>query len=394
MRGRKLITIIILILACGSKSFAQQGISYEEANAKSYELYEKADWKALLEYGKEYVTASPDFILLRLRMGYAAFMLNNFSEALKQYDAVLIKDSYNETAHYYSWLCRKYLNQSELADAQLKYFSKEMKEKEKLQSFAVTQVGTEVSYKNTQLQSRGDGLYARVDLHTRLFPNVNMYHAVALFNQTIAEPKLTAVTKNNSIAINQKEYYNKTIINLNKKWQLVAAYHYLYTPFNNYVYNNHIGLAGLKYNSHYFTIQADAIVGNLTDTSLQQYNAQLTVNPLGNMNLYSISTGSFSNRNNKSSFNFKQVLGAKLLKFLWLEGNVTLGSFSNFMENDALYVYNAIDRNLFKAGATAYITISPKLILQLGYTFEQRELYKSINTFNQHSITGGLSCKF
>jgi hypothetical protein len=291
-------------------------------------------------------------------------------------------------------LCRKYLNQSELADAHLKYFSKEMKEKEKLQSFAVTQVGTEVSYKRTLLNARGDGLYARIDLHTRLLPNVNMYQAVALYNQTIAEQKLRAVKNNNNIAINQKEYYNKTIINLNKKWQLLAAYHYLYTPFNNYIYNNQIGLAGFKYNSHYFTLQADAIVGNITDTSLQQYNAQLALYPLGNINLYSISTGSVSNRNNKSSFNFKQVLGIKLLKFLWIEGNVTLGSFSNFMENDALYVYNAIDRNLLKAGATAYISISPKVTMQLGYTFEQRELYKSINTFNQHSITGGLSCKF
>jgi hypothetical protein len=57
-------------------------------------------------------------------------------------------------------------------------------------------------------------------------------------------------------------------------------------------------------------------------------------------------------------------------------------------------VYNAIDKNLFKAGATAYIAITPKVTLQLGYTFEQREIYKSINSFNQHSITGGISCKF
>lgn len=221
-----------------------------------------------------------------------------------------------------------------------------------------------------------------------------MYHAVAIYNQSIAEPKLPTVTNNSNIDINQKEYYNKTIINLNKKWQLVAAYHYLYTPFNNLTYNSNIGLVGIKYNSHYFTIQADGIFGKMTDTSLQQYNLQLGLYPLGNLNLYSFSTASLSNRNTKSAFNFKQVLGAKLLKFLWLEGNATFGSFSNFMENDALYVYNAIDKNKFKAGATAYITLNPKITAQLGYTFEQRELFKSINTFNQHSITGGLSCKF
>lgn len=393
MRCRKLITIFIFLLAC-SKTQAQQTISYEEADAKSYELYEKGDWKKLLQYGKDNVAQAPDFILLRLRMGYAAFMLNNFSEALKQYDAVLKNDSYNETAHYYSWLCRKYLNLGELADAHLKYFSAEALKKEAIQNFTVTQIGTEVSYKSTELKPRGNGIYTRIDLHTRLHRGIYMYHAGALYNQTIAEPKLPAVTNNKSIAINQKEYYNKTIINLNKQWHLIGAYHYLYTPFNNFIYNNHIGLAGIKYNSYYFTVQADAIFGNMTDTALQQYNLQWGLYPLGNLNLYSFSTASLSNRNNKSAFNFKQVLGAKVLKFLWLEGNATFGSFSNFMENDALYVYNAIDKNKFKAGAAVYITLNSKITAQVGYTFEQRQLFQTINTFNQHSITGGITCKF
>ncbi|MBL0356748.1 MAG: hypothetical protein IPP72_07525 [Chitinophagaceae bacterium] len=393
MHCRKLITITGFLLM-GSSVFAQQRISYEEANTKSYELYEKGEWKTLLQYGKEYLSQQPDFILLRLRLGYAAFMLGNFSEALKQYDAALKKDSYNETAHYYSWLCRKYLNQSEQADAHLKYFSKEALQKEKLQPFAVTQIGTEISFKHTQLLPRGDGIYARIDLHTRLHPNINMYHAVALYNQTIAEPRLLAVINNNSIAINQKEYYNKTVVNLNKQWQLIGAYHYLYTPFNNYTYNNNIGLVGIKYNNYYFSIQADVVFGKMTDTSLQQFNAQLGLYPLGNLNIYSFSTSSLRSRNGKSAFYFKQVIGAKIMKALWLEGNATFGAFSNFMENDALYVYNAIDRNKFKAGATAYISLGSRLTAQLGYTFEQREIFQSTNTFNQHSITGGISCKF
>jgi len=393
MRGRKLIPLFILLLPWAN-SFAQQSTSFEEANTKSYALYEKGDWKALLEYGKEYAAGAPDFILLRLRMGYAAFMLNNFAEALKQYDAVLKKDSYNETAHYYSWRCRKYLNQPELAGAHVKFFSKELLEKEKLSLFAVTKVGSEVSYKSTQLKFRGNGLYARLDIHSRLRTGVHMDHAVSLYNQTIGEPKLLAVVNNNNIAINQKEYYNKTVVNINRHWQLIGAYHYLYTPFNNFIYNSHIGLAGIKYSSYYFAVQADAIFGKMTDTSLQQLNAAFSWYPFGNLNLYSFSTGSFRNRNNRSAFNFKQVLGAKVLKFLWLEGNATLGRFNNYFENDALYVYNAIDPNIFKAGATAYIGISPQLTVQLGYTFEQRELFQSINSFNQHSITGGISCQF
>lgn len=393
MRGRKLIIILAMVFA-SSAAYAQPAIGYGEANEKSYALYEKGEWKTLLQYGKEYVSHSPDFLLLRLRMGYAAFMLSNFSEALRQYDWVLKKDSYNETAHYYSWLCRKYLNQSELAGAHLKYFSKETLQKEKIENFTITKTGVEASYKSTELASRGDGVYARADIHTRLHANINMQHSFALYNQTIAEPRLRFVVNNRSIAINQKEYYNKTIINLNKQLQFIGAYHYVYTPFNNFSYNNNIGLVGIKYNNYYFALQADAIFSNITNTNSQQYNATLSLYPMGNLNIYSFSTTSLSNSNNKSSFNFKQVLGIKVIKNIWLEGNATFGSFSNFLENDALYIYNAIDQNKMKAGATAYIVLGNKFSAQLGYTFEKRELYLSTNTFNQHSITGGLSCKF
>jgi hypothetical protein len=371
---------------------AQQSNNYDEANTNSYNLYEKGSWKELLDLGNDYLrNGGIDFILLRLRMGYASFMLGNYSQAVNQYQAVLKKDSYNETAHYFLNLCRIYLNQPEQAGYHVKFLSKEAQEK--LKPTALTGIGLEYSFKATDLVPRGNGWYTRMDLKTRLTHNLNMQHGVALFNQTIGEPKLTAVTNNNQIAINQKEYYNKTTFNLSKNFQLVAAYHYLYTPFNNYIYNNHVGMLGVKYNSDFYSIQADAMVAKLTDSTGSQLNVQLMLFPTGNLNFYSMSTASFQNRNSKTAFNLKQVLGAKLLKGCWIEGNITLGKFSNFIENDALYVYNAIDANQLKAGITTYLTVGSKITIQAGYTFEQRELYKSAFLFNQHSITGGILCK-
>lgn len=202
---RKILFIITILFSL--QAVAQTNLTYDEVNNKSYALYEKGLWKELLSYGKEAVQANQDFILLRLRMGYAAFMLNNFSEAINQ------------------------------------------------------------------------------------------------------------------------------------------------------------------------------------------YNAQLGIYPLGNLKLYSFSVATVSSRPNSSAFNFRQIVGGQILKSLWIEGNVTLGSFKDLLENDAMYIYNAIDKNLIKGGVTAYVTISPKCTLDIGYTLEQRELAKSTNTFNQHSITGGLSWK-
>jgi hypothetical protein len=93
-----------------------------------------------------------------------------------------------------------------------------------------------------------------------------------------------------------------------------------------------------------------------------------------------------------SAFNFKQVLGVQLSRAIWLEGNITAGRFHNLAENDALYVYHAIDPNTAKAGVITYIMLK-QIQLQLGYTHEKRALYGTNNSFTQQSITGGFIWK-
>ena len=371
--------------------YAQQPIA-RRGRYKSYALYEKGSWKELLQYGKSSAKERQDFLLLRLRMAYAAFMLGNYSESIHQYDQVLKQDAENATAHYYKFLCRTYLNQSELAGAEVKYLSKEAIDELKLKKVAITKAGTEVSYKMTDYAPRQNGLYASVNAGLQLGWRVTMYQSVALFNQTISEPKFLYVTDSDHIAINQKQYYNRTTINLNSKWQVKLAYHYLHTPFNNYNYDNHAGLLGVKYASAYYDVQADAILSKLTDTTRQQYDVRVGLYPLGNLNLYFFTTGSLRNAKG-TAFNLKQVMGLKVLKNTWAEINGTFGRFSNLLENDALYVYNAIDPNTFKGGATMYLTLSPNIVAHADYTFEQREIYNSSTFFNQHSITGGLTWK-
>jgi hypothetical protein len=57
-------------------------------------------------------------------------------------------------------------------------------------------------------------------------------------------------------------------------------------------------------------------------------------------------------------------------------------------------VYNSIDKNLSKKGISIYTDVIPGCILQIGYTYEQLQLYKKPTTFNQHSIIGGIKWKF
>ena len=390
---------IKLILFCGYLflSFicnAQNRITVEEADIKSYALYEKADWKGVLTYGKKAIAAGQDFTLLRMRMGYAAFMSSNFSEALKQYQVVLSTNPNDTIAHYYSYYCRLYLNQTELSAVHARYLSDDLRAKEKIEKLQFTKIGVETSYKITDINIRENALYSRLHAEARLGWKVNMSQSIALYNQNINEPNLIYVNKNNLINIRQKEYYNKLTFNLNNRWQLKAAYHYLYTPFNNLIYNNNIGLMAIRYNHNYFNLQATAMYGKITDTLSGQLDLMAEYYPFGNLNLYGYSVVNIRNRNQQTAYNFKQVIGCKILENLWIEGNATLGSFSNLLENDALYVYNSIDPNQVKAGLTLYLLIKNHLQLQTAYTFEQRIRYNTNYLFYQQSLTAGISWKF
>lgn len=389
---RLIITGLIILLLDGPAVIAQTGFSFTRVDSLSYSLYEKTEWKNLLKFGKEAIANQQDFLLLRLRLGYAAFMLNNYSEAIRHYEAVLKEDSYNGTAHYFIYWSRINLNQPELAMAEIKFLAPDVLPVGKYKPVAVSGAEAEVSFKNADSASRGKPLYARLALGNRFSHSFHMQQSLATYQQTLNEPLFTAVTNSNKIKISQIEYYNRIVTNLNRRLQFKAAYHYLYTPFNNFTYQNHLLMAGVKYHSSYFDVQADAMFGRLTDTSAKQYNFQLGIYPFGNLNLYGFSTAVIRQRNG-SAFNFRQVLGTKVFKKAWLEGNITLGRFQNLAENDALYVYNSVDPNKMKAGVTSYFMFR-KTIAQLGYTYEQRELFGTTNTYNQHSITGGLSWKF
>jgi len=387
---RTLLISLLLAISLPVGLRAQDVFTYSRSDSISYALYQQGAWKELIQFGKASISGGQDFPLLRQRLGYAAFMTQNYSACIQHYERVLREDAYNQTAHTYIYWSRINLNQPEMARAEIKFMAAADIPLVQQKASRIHSVGVEYSHKQTSLSERGNASYTRLLLGARL-REVHMDQSFAFYKQTISEPLLTAVNNNNKIAINQVEYYNRIHINLNRHWQLKAALHYLYTPFNNFKYNNNLLLAGVKYYDSYFDLQADAIVGKLTDTSLQQYNLQLGLYPLGNLKLYSFSTGMLRQQTG-SAFNFKQVLGVQLSPAIWLEGNITAGRFHNLAENDALYVYHAIDPNTAKAGITTYILLK-QIQLQLGYTHEKRALYGTNNTFTQQSITGGLLWK-
>jgi hypothetical protein len=225
--------------------------------------------------------------------------------------------------------------------------------------------------------------------------------SVAYFSQSITNstgvtpttgaPGIANIVKS-TYTDGQFEYYARLGFTLSSKLTLLGAYHYLHINYGENNYSANITLIGLKYTAPYFTLQGDINTTDMTNNHVTQFNGQFAVYPFGNQNLYLISRGSF--QSDYSQVIFSQTLGFKVARPFWLQASGSFGKMDNYLEADALYVYNAIDITKFKAGATAFYTLGTHAVVYLNYTFEQKQDYYLNNNYNQNSITGGFTWKF
>ena len=384
--------ILIAMIGCllFIQTNAQEVAAMAAADNKSLALYNAAQWKELMKFGKAEIAKGVDFPILRMRTGYAAFMIGNFSQSLLQYKKVLDGDAENAIALYYVYLNNLYLNNITQARYYAAKLPDETKESELIKKSKLSGVEAEFSYKMPTDTTRKYGSYLRAGVNLQLGYRLELQQSVASYNQDINEPRLLLVRNNRNINLRQKEYYGKLIFAATGNIALLGGYHYLNTPFNNIIYNNSIGFAGIQYKTPYVHLKAMASFGKVTDTSYTQYDGTVTVYPLGNTKLYNITRAAYGD-----NFTLSNILGYGITKKIWLEGNITVGKFTSLLENDGLYVFNDIDQKQIKAGGSIYALLGKNLTLTLNYTFEQKLKYKTTNIyFYQHSLNGGLSWKF
>jgi len=397
MGNRKYFLAALLMLCCCVAG--AQTISFRQVDSTSLAQYSAGKWQDLIAYGGNAVNNGVDYPALRLRVGYAQFMSGNYHAALAQYNQVLKSDSYNAIARYYSYLCNKYLDNNSAASYNASFIDPAVMDRENVRSFGLLTAGLESGVKMPSNNQRGIGSYTRASLGNRLGWRLQLDQSIAFYSQSITSTTTATGTTPNinpttsTFSDTQFEYYAKLGYAINSRLTLLGAYHYLNTSFGNLSFQNHVALAGLKYSAPYFTLQGDANYSNITDLRITQFNVQLSTYPLGNLNVYTISRLSVQSGDVKKNI-FTQLVGVKLAKPLWLEASGSFGAMNNYLEADALYVYNAIDVTQWKAGTTAFFAPGQHAVFSLNYTFEQKQDYYLNNNYKQNSITGGVIWKF
>lgn len=377
--------IVFFLLICG-KIKAQEN-AYQQADSVSNALYLAGSWPQLITSGKDYIQSGNDFPALRLRLAYAFFITQKYTDALQQYQAVLASDSYNQTARYFAYWSNCYLNRFAEADYHASFIDPKMLSDEQIKPFGLTVAGLESSLKFPEDHFRSDASFTRVFWGDRLGWRFDTEQSVAVYHQANQE-RFRQQNPDEKFDHNQFEIYEKLDYTISQKLSLLAAYHLLQTDKT-----NHVGLFGLKYAQNKLEAQADVNYAYLDRANVFQYNAKLRWYPLGNLDFYTITRGSFQQQYQKS-FIISELIGGKLLKNIWAETAATFGRQNNYLEYDALYVYNFVDATTFKSSETVYFRLNPHLLLPLTYMFERKNnVYQNLY-YNQHSISAAILWRF
>lgn len=111
-------------------------------------------------------------------------------------------------------------------------------------------------------------------------------------------------------------------------------------------------------------------VSHLNEKLVSQFTAGVLVMPFGNADLYSQTEVSAILDSSQTAYVFRENLGFRIAKPVWLEVGVLAGEISQFSDQNAYIVYNSLEKIRLKFESGAYFILSPHLQLHLRYKYQ------------------------
>jgi len=205
-------------------------------------------------------------------------------------------------------------------------------------------------------------------------------------------------------AYTDTSFYRK----IDKTWHTFSdtAYKYTFsrsdTSFTNYVVSLAVNKDIGKFNAG-----INGSFSRLYDRKVYQLGASLAWYPMGNTNLYTLSSLTFQMDTARKVYVFEQMAGGRIYKYGWLEGFVTLGELKNYSEKNAYLVYNQIYPMNLRYGITFYPFIGKHLEIMLMYKYHKTgsllttykltsdgsAMYETNPAYNYSTLTGGIKWK-
>ncbi len=378
-------------------AFSQQRLNPTVVDSLTYNYYLNGNWNELITLGKQATNDSIDFKYLQQRMGYAYFVKGNYFAAIRHYQNALYFDADDPVSHTYLYYSAVNINDEAMAryhisklDAENQAFLKVKK------SRLVDAVDVEYNYKinkdyaiNYALTSdlRSNPHYKRIGLNSQLGYRFNLYQSYSTYSQLTDYFNQTI----------QNEYYISGVYSLFSRTSFMAAYHYVGTTFNTDTDSLKIpgnlwfGKLTHSFNRFDVSLSHSRFTNDYVDA--KQTGLQFGFLVPVKSKIYLKSSLYNITESDSSRLVFNQTIGALIARRFWLQGSATLGNLNNFVDNNALYLYNSMDHTTFRTGASLFYYIGKHLILFTNYTFDKKLIIDSQYIYKQHSITGGLIWK-
>lgn len=388
--------LILSVLFVSMPLHAQENSGYETIDSLSYAYFLEANWDEVIKIGHAAIASEIDFKRLRQRMGYAYFAKSDYYNAIKHYEKSLAFDPSDEISHLYLYFSG--INTGD--ESYARYHASKLPEKTRkehgIKAFRpVDAVDAEYNKKLNDYQYRSDPDYYRFGLNSQLGYRLSLYQSVSRYSQ-YGEYNIGTINAFTANTV-QDEYFALLNWSAGIKTNLSLGYHYVnakvdYSVFSQ-MYPGNIFTFSLNRRLWRFNTGFTASVYSNDSSDVIQTGLYAGVALPGKVRPYLKSSVYNLNENGTNRIVFSQTAGFFAAPKLWLQAAVTLGNLNNFVNANGLYVYNSLDPTIFRTGFSAFLYQSRHFTLYTNYTFDKKQIYKDLNNYNQHSITGGIIWK-
>jgi hypothetical protein len=140
------------------------------------------------------------------------------------------------------------------------------------------------------------------------------------------------------------------------------------TSFNNYLFS----LTATR-DFDLLTVGMSGSWSNLNGADQLQASGFVTWYPLGNLNLYGTTGVTMLSEEGDGRMLYSQMVGGKVTRWLWAEGDFIWGDLSNGNTSNGWVVYNNTGRIRYRAGASLILTVIRNLEFTFNYQFFEKE---------------------
>jgi len=441
--------LLLFLIGMADSAFSQKDVSFQYLDSLTYSQYLNKQWKPLIKTSKIAYKNDIDYYYMRMRTGIALYERKNYLRAIKHFrkaEKLNVLDPVSREYIYYCYLLsgqRKeaiayYLKNKSLIGENVKDHLHPVKEL----SIDLSYFSNTEEYINTLIKPEnisdingypvpGYQITTRRFFYSGLFFQhelggaVDLIHGASILRKYDYYYTQTTINsfETDEHRTNQLQYYARLKINPGYGIRINPSFHYMNysTPSISYRERR---MGTLFYipaeRSNYFSarlsvsksiwitkIKTGMNISNLNNTRQLQNDIHFSLFPIGNLNLYSITSGFLvrENQNNKTLKRkaFKELIGFRINDNFWMEASGIIGEIKNMSINEGAIVYNGnetITQNF------AVSLIFPTETMKFSLTGSFQEFYNTFSnpdgydlginklTFNAYSITGGLSWYF